>query len=56
MANMFCLYLTPREWAVLKDVIDTAIESYVELDMRPEELATIQLKESVKDSYEIVNI
>ena len=56
MAKMFCLYLTPGEWAVLKDVLDASIEHFAEYDMRPEELAAIQLKDSIRDSYEVTNI
>lgn len=56
MAKMFCVYLTPQEWAVLQEVLDTAIEHYVMYDQHPLELATIQLKDSIKDSYDMVNI
>lgn len=56
MAKMFCAYLTPGEWAVLKDVLDAAIEHFAEYDMTPEELAAIKLKDSIMDSYEVINI
>lgn len=56
MATMFCAYLTPGEWAVLNDVLNAAIEHFAEYDMTPEELAAIKLKDSIMDSYEVINI
>lgn len=56
MVAMYRVYLTPQEWALLQNVLDTAIEHYEEYGYRKEEIATIHLKDSIKDSYEMINI
>ena len=56
MSMKFCICFQVEQWSILKDVLDAAIEHFAEYDMSPEELAAIKLKDSIMDSYEVIDI